>query len=122
MNERQFLRMFPNASRSAIAANTDGAGANPELEHAPGDDSLAQNQGQEGDSGRVHIRIVSVRKSLCDPDNLSPKWLLDSLRYCRVIRDDTPAAITLETTQRKTGKGEAEHTVIEIFTALTEAQ
>jgi len=116
VNERQLLRLFPNASRATIAANADHTGANPELEHAAGDGPLATSQGQEEDSGRVHIRIVSVRKCLCDPDNLSPKWLLDSLRYCRVIRDDTPAAITLETTQRKAAKGEAEHTVIQIFT------
>jgi hypothetical protein len=116
VNERQLLRLFPNASRATIAANADHTGPNPELERAAGDGPLATGQGQKEDSGRVHIRIVSVRKCLCDPDNLSPKWLLDSLRYCRVIRDDTPAAITLETTQRKAAKGEAEHTLVQIFT------
>ncbi len=115
MNPRLLLRLFPNASEATIAANAENTGPDAELERAAGDEPLAAKQGEEGHPGRVHIRIVSIRKRLCDPDNLSPKWLIDCLRYCKVIRDDTPEAITLETTQRKAAKNEAEETVIEIY-------
>ena len=70
---------------------------------------------QETSPERVHLRVVSVRKRLCDPDNLVAKWAIDCLRYCHIIRDDTAEAITLETMQRKTAKGEAEHTILEII-------
>ena len=40
--------------------------------------------------------------------------MLDCLRYCQAIRGDEPDKITLETTQRKTEKGEEEFTLIEI--------
>jgi hypothetical protein len=46
--------------------------------------------------------------------SLSEKWTLDCLRYIGVIRGDEPDKITLETTQRKAAKGEAEHTLITI--------
>lgn len=65
---------------------------------------------------RLHLRIVSVRKRLLDPDNLVPKWTIDCLRYCGVIRDDTSAHLVLETDQRKAAKGEEEHTEVTIYT------
>lgn len=117
MTNRELLRLFPNASADVIAANAaaQDSGAHPELECSPVHEPLAAGQGQEAAPERVHIRIVSVRKRLCDPDNLSEKWLLDCLRYCGAIRGDEPDKITLETTQRKAAKGEAEYTTIEIY-------
>lgn len=115
MTSREFLRRFPNASASCIAANSDSSGKDSKLEPDPGNSALPALQDEARPARRIHVRIVSVRKRLCDPDNLSPKWLLDCLRYCGAIRDDTPEEITLETTQRKAKKGEQEHTVIELF-------
>ncbi len=86
----------------------------PKLECAALDGSLEAGKGKETGPSRVHIRFTSVRKRLLDPDNLSEKWLLDCLRYCRIIRGDEPEKITLETTQRKAAKGEEEHTLVEI--------
>lgn len=115
MNPRELLRLFPNASQGVIAANSESTGSDSKLEPTPGGGTLEEDKAQARPASRIHVRIVSVRKRLCDPDNLSPKWLLDCLRYCGAIRDDTPEAITLETTQRKAAKGEEEHTLIQLF-------
>lgn len=126
MNPHTIRRLFPRASASVLAANAgdygkphDNQANHPrqaaELERDPGNAPLAAGEGKEATAGRVHLRIVATRKRLCDPDNLSPKWLVDCLRYCGVIRNDTPEDITLEVAQRKAAKGEAEHTEITII-------
>ena len=84
----------------------------PIVERNPRSRSLATHEEQEGGAGRVHLRIVSIRKRLLDPDNLSPKWIIDCLRYSKIIRGDEPDKITLQVEQRKCGKGEAEATQI----------
>lgn len=84
----------------------------PELEHNPCTGTLATHEEQEADSSRVHLRVVSIRKRLLDPDNLSVKWLIDCLRYARIIQGDEPDKITLQVEQRKCAKGEAETTQI----------
>lgn len=111
-------RMFPNASQAFINANAissiAGPWPNPIVECPARHESLAKDQGKEAATGRLHIRFVSVRKRLCDPDNLSVKWLLDCLRFIGAIQGDEPDKITLEVTQRKAVKGEQEYTEIEI--------
>jgi hypothetical protein len=84
----------------------------PIVERNPSAGTLAKDEGQEGGAGRVHLRIVSIRKRLLDPDNLSVKWLIDCLRYSSIIRGDEPDKITLQVEQRKCAKGEAEATQI----------
>lgn len=94
--------------------DTDNTGTTAKLEHGACDGALATGKIEAQDSRRVHIRFESVRQRLCDPDNLSEKWLLDCLRNCGAIAGDEPDKITLETTQRKAAKGEEEHTQITI--------
>ncbi len=94
--------------------HTKSPRTNPVLEHASSNEPLAQDQGQEGGSGKLLVRFESVRKRLCDPDNLSVKWLLDSLRYTNAIQGDEPEKIELQVTQRKCRKGEEEFTVIQV--------
>ena len=84
----------------------------PLLERNPCTGTLATHEGEEGRASRVHLRIVSIRKRLLDPDNLSVKWLIDCLRYSSIIRGDEPDKITLQVEQRKCSKGEAEATEI----------
>lgn len=84
----------------------------PIVEHHPCTGPLAKDEGEEGGSSRVHLRIVSTRKRLLDPDNLSVKWLIDCLRYARIIQGDEHDKITLQIEQRKCAKGEAEATQI----------
>lgn len=115
MIQGELLKLFPNASRSCLAANAESSRQGSELEPAIGSPALPAVKAKALHPGRVHIRITSVRKRLCDPDNLAVKWHLDCLRYCGAIRDDTPEEITLETTQRKAKKGEREETVIEVY-------
>ena len=111
--ERMTAREF--AARFGNGVQTHDSRSSAKLEYASRNGSLAEGKAETSDSKRVHIRFVSVRKRLCDPDNLSEKWLLDCLRYCHIISGDEPDKITLETTQRKAGKGEAEVTIIEIL-------
>ena len=119
MNPDELRRRFPNASKSCLAANADSApdraGAVADAELRAGEGALAAGKGATGATGRVHIRITAVRKRLCDADGVFSKWLVDCLRYAGIIRDDTTEDITLENKQRKAAKGEAEHTVIELF-------
>lgn len=110
------LKLFPNATRSTLAANADldRPRTDTKLERHPRHEPLAAHRLQKKGQGRVHIRFVSVRKRLLDPDNLCEKFLLDCLRNCGAIDGDEPDKITLETTQRRAAKGEAEHTLIEV--------
>ena len=93
---------------------TYNSGTDSIVERNPCNEPLEADKSQEGDSGRILVRFVSVRKRLCDPDNLSVKWLLDSLRYASVIPGDEPEKISLEVSQRRCAKGEIEKTEIAI--------
>lgn len=77
------------------------------------DEPLAAVQGEKSDSGRVHVRVISRRVRLIDPDNLCPKYFIDCLRYAKIIQDDTADKITLEVSQEKVSDGEQE-TIIEV--------
>ena len=118
MTRNELTRRFPKASEAFIRANSDHenscAGTDSILECNPGNGSLGQIEGQEGATGKFLVRFESVRKRLCDPDNLSVKWLLDSLRYCKIIPGDEPDKIQLEVSQRKCEEGEPEATIITI--------
>lgn len=74
---------------------------------------MEENEGRR--SSRLHLRIISVRKRLIDPDNIVAKWTIDALRYAGIIRDDSAKEITVELSQRKAEKGEEEHTLIEVW-------
>ncbi|MDB6117400.1 MAG: hypothetical protein JWO08_1181 [Verrucomicrobiaceae bacterium] len=115
MNQDERLLIFPNASPACLASNAGGTRPDAKLERHPEHAALHSPPAEKGRPERFHIRFVSVRKRLIDPDNLSEKWLLDCLRFAQVIPGDEPEKITLETTQRKARKGEEEHTLIEVF-------
>ena len=102
------------ALRKSNANNTNDTGATSKLEQDTRHGTLAEKPTETHSTGRVHIRFVSVRKRLLDPDNICEKWTLDCLRYIGVIRGDEPDKITLETSQRKAEKGEEERTEITI--------
>ena len=108
MHREKTLRK-PNANN-----NTNDTGETAKLEQDTRYGILAEKPIETRSTGRVHIRFVSVRKRLLDPDNICEKWTLDCLRYIGVIRGDEPDKITLETTQRKAEKGEEERTEITI--------
>jgi hypothetical protein len=120
MTRNEISRRFPKASEAFIRANLDKSEAQSAVvEPIVRDEPLATPKGKAGDTGRVSVRVVSVRNRLIDPDNLCPKYFIDCLRYAKLLRDDTAAEIELTTSQRKPEKGEAEQTLIFIDKLLT---
>jgi len=85
------------------------------LESNIGDAALDQKEVQGQFSQRFLVRIKSTRKRLLDEDNLCGKYHIDLLRYAGVIPNDTPDQIKVEISQKKSGKGQAEETIIEVY-------
>jgi hypothetical protein len=90
------------------------ARSNPVVEPNPRDVPLAAHQGKTPPAGKLHVSFISFRQRLCDPDNLSVKWLLDCLRFVGAIPGDEPDKITLEIRQEKVKSKGQEQTVIMI--------
>lgn len=139
VNPELIRQLFPNASQALIDANTDraefhlevegqgssdgeAAAVRPKLEHRVGHGALGEGQEQEGHPDRFLVRVTSVRRRLIDEDNLCEKYVLDCCRYAGLIPDDRPGTTQITVTQRKAGKEEAEHTVIEIFAVIESAE
>lgn len=127
--EAETRALGPNAALGIVKSSHDSgragfnenhhhnSGASPEPQCSDRARKLAlARQAQKDSAERIHLRIISVRKRLLDPDNLVPKWTIDALRYCGIIRGDEPDKITLETSQRKAAKGEEEHTEVTLTT------
>lgn len=120
---------FPNASASFRAANPElfepekrarseegnAPPVRPELERRVADAAVGEKKAKGGDRQRFLVRVTSVRRRLIDEDNLCAKYVVDCCRNAGLIPDDCPATTRIETTQRKAGKEEQEHTLIEIF-------
>jgi len=128
LNPHLIKRLFKNVSASCLAANASdygvdlankGARKAAKLERDSVRPALEKERDEKGDSARFHLRIISVRKRRIDPDNVSVKWIIDSLRFAGAIRDDSAEDITLEVAQRKCAKGEEEHTLLEVFRLST---
>lgn len=64
--------------------------------------------------GRVLVCIESRRRRLIDPDNLTPKWFVDCLRYCGAIRNDRAEDIEIRVSQTKVATEAEEGTRIVI--------
>ncbi len=99
------------ARRKARAKGVDSLAV---MERYPGHEPLAKAQVQEASSGRVLVRITSVRNRLLDDDNLCEKFHVDCLRYYGVIRGDSTKEAKIEVLQRKPEPDEPEHTLIEV--------
>lgn len=130
MNEHQLRRIFPNASRSTLAANAgdpelfsersenqaDAPDAvRGQLEQRDADGALRKERPKGEDSKRFLVRVTSVRSRLIDEDNLCEKYVVDCCRYSGLLPGDGPRQTKIKATQREAQKGEEEHTVIEIF-------
>lgn len=135
MNPDDIRRLFPNASRSLLAANSAAselpkpevspraeegmpAAVRPKLERRARHAALGAAKAKGGDPGRFLVRVTSVRRRLIDDDNLCEKFVVDCCRYAGLIPGDGPGQTRIEVRQRKAGKEEPEETVIEIFTIL----
>lgn len=136
MNERatqqQILSLFPNASRSTLAANAgdtklpkqeDSAGkeagrtatGGAELERRAQPRNVGKRQTQKGHSKRFLVRVTRCSRRLLDEDNIAAKFVVDCCRYSQLLDGDAPSQTKIEITQRKISKEEAEHVTVEIF-------
>lgn len=77
-------------------------------------DTLAEKPGEGINPARVHVRITSFRRRLIDPDNLCPKYFIDSLRYAGIIPNDREEDIILEVSQVKVKTKAEERTELTI--------
>ena len=75
---------------------------------------VEQEEDERGNLRRSRIRITSKRCRLLDPDNLCVKYIIDALRYCQVIKDDTTKEIEVFIKQEKVKKRKEEKTIIEV--------
>lgn len=77
-------------------------------EHDAGAEQVVAETDEGRGSGRITVRITRYGTRLLDADNLcgGVKYLLDALRYAKVIPEDNPQAIRLIVGQFKAAKGE----------------
>lgn len=130
MNRQAFLSLFPNASESTIAANTDFAelpgdragdrketddAVRAELEPSHRPRNVGKGEAEKADPRRFLVRVTSVRRILLDEDNLCEKYLVDCCRYSGLLPGDRPGQTKIEVSQRKAEKGETERSIVEIF-------
>jgi hypothetical protein len=78
------------------------------------DEPLAKVARKEGHPTRLHVRVISFRRRLIDPDNCVPKWFIDCLRRGGWIEDDTAAHIEVTTSQQKVTSKDQERTELVI--------
>lgn len=92
----------------------DGGQKSAKPQRPAPDEPMAEDEGEEVDTARFHVRVTSFRKRLIDADNLAggAKYFVDSLRYAGCISEDSPDQITIEHRQKK---AKEEKTLIEIF-------
>jgi len=109
---KSLLELFPRASQSFLSVNRSGKGSEPEPTLRNEQVATVQRK-KETPKCRV-LRIISYRTRTCDTDNLCPKWIIDSLRYSKLIEDDTPEHIELQIRQEKVAHRSQEKTTIEI--------
>jgi hypothetical protein len=116
MTYQHLKDLFPWASDDFIRANSDPASQPPAVvERDPQDEPLRTHEVQENLPARFLVRVTTARKRLCDEDNLCCKWVVDCLRTVGIIPDDRPDIAHIEVRQRKVGKEEKEHTIIEVI-------
>lgn len=84
----------------------------PNIRHgAEGPDARKENSAGR----RVRLVITSYRVKLCDIDNLEVKFLVDALRYGKLITNDSPEFVgELSIRQVKVEHFIDEHTTVEL--------
>lgn len=120
MSPNELRRRFPNAKADFIRLNSDaphlGRISDPLPQRRLQKDPLVESGGKEKSPGRpgYRVTITSRRVTLTDPDNLTPKFLIDALRYQGLIPDDSPDHIILELRQEKVAHKKDEGTAVVI--------
>lgn len=86
------------------------------VRHEPLGSEAGKESHASGVSGRVRVRVLSYRRRLIDPDNLTAKYFVDACRYSGLIRDDTAKEIEFTVGQVKVATKAEQRTEIEIVT------
>lgn len=115
MNAADIKRLFPNASASLLAANSEVSDAKPQRDKAPA--LGAAVPGKAKSLPRITVRLTGYRVRPLDPDNFAGgcKDIIDGLRHAQLIPGDEPWRIRLETDQEKVRRYSEEKTVVEII-------
>jgi hypothetical protein len=92
-----------------------GPASSPEPQRVVRDGPLGTKTGKKTHTGRVLICVTSCRLKLLDPDNLCPKYFIDSLRYAGIIHDDDADSIELSLKQERVATPEEERTEIAVY-------
>lgn len=84
-------------------------------QHHVGPEQVVAETDEGGDAGRITVRITRFGTKLLDADNLAggTKFLVDALRYQKVIPEDNPQVIRLIVGQRKVKRADI-GTLVEI--------
>lgn len=82
------------------------------MERSSGDALPNSRKDEARHSGRLAVVVTSFRRRLLDEDNLAIKWHLDALRYAGILRDDSPAEISVKACQQKVKTKDEERTEI----------
>lgn len=102
------------AGRIKHEIETDRPPSRPQSKPALCHEPLGSSPGEVKNPNRCVVSVVSFRTRLLDLDNLCPKYFVDSLRYAKLIQDDSPAEIELRISQVKVKDKQAERTEIEL--------
>ncbi len=102
-----------SSQRPKVEDNASNA-VRPQLEQRNATRAPRAAGAKAENSKRVLVRVTSVRSRLIDEDNLCEKYVVDCCRYAGLIPEDSPGTTKIEVAQRKAGKGEEEHTEVEI--------
>lgn len=107
-------KLFRNASRDTVAANTGLQGSIPECHKAAALGGTVQRKTES--TGRIVVSFIGFRVRPLDPDNFAGgcKDLLDGLRKSDLLPDDSPTVIDFHTAQQKVAHRSEEKTVIEL--------
>lgn len=76
---------------------------------------LGAAERKDSNPTRRTIIVGSYRRRLLDFDNIAVKYFIDSLRYAKLITDDTTKHIDLKVFQEKVKTKQEERTEIEIL-------
>lgn len=91
-------------------------------QHHPGSPLEGPRTNETQSPQRLVVRITGRRVALLDPDNFAGgcKFLIDQLRYAKIIPEDNPAAIELVTAQERVATKAQEGTEVDIRVLVPE--
>lgn len=89
----------------------------PIAQQAVQNEPLGKVPGKDPLPARLQVRITSYRWKFVDPDNIcgGAKYLIDCLKHCGAIQDDSPQHIELIVRQERAPAAHLQGTLIELI-------